>query len=274
MDWVKSLVGYYRLIEIATGSDAMEVMFKRADALAGELRSGGFIPDAMLPQLCRKPAQAKKTAQQLVDTGLWVRVDGGFVIVDWATINAELVKLQDRKRRDRERKRASRATSHDVSEDASADSPADGHGESLYESERKSKKKTAAAAAVGAAAAAHVDNQPHLPPVLEIFRGKLQAHTALRALRFDTLDADQIARLVALVALHGDDRLVTVARDTCRTPAPTYVTAFLGTWDALPHPGQRLAVVRPQRCPEHEYQQLTPGGVCIACAGEQNGAAR
>ena len=132
MEWVKSLTGYYRLLEIATGTDAMEVMFKRADALAGELGSDGFIPDAMLSQLTRKPGQAKKTAQQLVDAGLWVRVKGGYLIVDWASINAELKRLQDRKKKDRDRKRTERAASRDVSteraasRDVSTDSPAGG----------------------------------------------------------------------------------------------------------------------------------------------------
>lgn len=261
---MKSRVGYYRLLEIATGSDAMEVMFKRADALAGELGSDGFIPDAMLSTLARKPGQARKIADGLVDTGLWVRVDGGYVIVDWVTINSELKRLQDRKKRDRDRKRAERAasrTSTDVSADSPVDGPVDGPGDSLYESERKTKKKTAAAAAEPAAAAAAV------PTAVEILRSKIQAHTPLRGLRFDALTPEQTDRLTALLETHGDDPLVAVAISTCRHPAPTSVTAFLGTWEAMPPPGRALHVVRPKRCDIHGTQ-LTPSGNCNACAAD------
>lgn len=256
---MKSRVGYYRLLEIATGSDAMEVMFKRADALAGELGSDGFIPDAMLSTLARKPAQARKIAEGLIDTGLWVRVDGGYVIVDWVTINSELKRLQDRKKRDRDRKRTERAASR-TSTDVSADSPVDGPGDSLYESERKTKKKTAAAAAGPAAAAA-------LSAPVEILRSKIQAHTPLRGLRFDTLTVEQSDRLTALLEVHGDDPLVAVAISTCRHPAPTSVTAFLGTWEAMPPPGRALHVVRPKQCDTHETQ-LTPAGVCNSCESD------
>ena len=124
MEWVKSTIGYYRLFEIAAGTDAMEVMFKRADALAGEIEQGGFIPDAMLPQLTRRPAQAKKTADALVKTGLWARVRGGYQILDWPEINAELVVLHDRRKRDRNRKRAARAAERTSTAPAPAPAPA------------------------------------------------------------------------------------------------------------------------------------------------------
>ena len=271
MDWVKSLVGYYRLIEIATGDDAMEVMFKRADALAGELGSDGFIPDAMLSHLTRRPAQAKRTADRLVKTGLWVKVRGGYMIVDWVSINSELKKLQDRKKRDRDRKRAERAAGHDpepsgdLSTDTGVDSPVERPRDSLYESERKTQRKTAAAAA-GAAAAA-------MPGRLAILQSKLQAHTPLRGIRFDTLSAEQTQLLEDLVEVHGDEPLVSVAIATCRNPAPTYVTAFLGTWEALPPPGRPLHVVRKRYCDTHNTE-LSPSGVCSSCASEEKAGNR
>ena len=265
MDWVKSLKGYYNLLAIATGTDAMEVMFKRADVLAGELGADGFIPDSMLHHLTRKPAQARKLADQLVAAGLWVRVKSGYVIVDWATINAELVRLQKKKNRDRDRKRASRAASRDdVSEDASPDKSTDSHTDPLYDSERETQKKTAAAAAGAAAAAA----TGPLPTSVEILKSKLQAHTPLRGLRFDTLTDDQTTRLLALLEVHGDDPLVTVAVATCRNPAPTSAAAFLGTWEALPPPGRPLHVVRQRLCDTHQTV-LSPSGTCNACASEQ-----
>jgi hypothetical protein len=106
-----------------------------------------------------------------------------------------------------------------------------------------------------------------------VLRSKLQAHTALRGLRFDTLTADQTNRLTALIELHGDEPLVSVARNTLRDPAPTYVTAFLGTWEALPAPGQRLHVVRQRLCDIHSTH-LSPSGTCSGCASDQKAADR
>lgn len=114
-----------------------------------------------------------------------------------------------------------------------------------------------------AAAAAPID------PILDVLRAKLQAHTRLQALRFDTLSDDQSRLLVALIDKHGDDRLVKVALDTCKPIPPVHVSAFLGTWEALPAPGVRLASVEQRFCPTHDWVRLTPGGACTACASER-----
>lgn len=120
-----------------------------------------------------------------------------------------------------------------------------------------------AAAAADAAAAAPID------PTLDVFRAKIQAHTRLQALRFDTLGPAQAQLLVSLIEKHGDDRLVKVALDTCKATPPVHVSAFLGTWEALPAPGVRLAAVEQRFCPTHPWQRRTAGGVCTACASEQ-----
>lgn len=259
MEWVKSLTGYYRLLEIATGSDAMEVMFKRADALAGEIGSDGFIPDAMLPQLTRKPAQAKKIAAELVKTGLWVRVRGGYLIVDWVSINAELKRLQDRKKRDRDRKRSDRAASRGESVDVSADSPADGPVDSLYESERETKKKTAAAAAV--------PDRPPLPPSLEILKARCDA-TKL-TVRWDRLTAEQHAEIEQLIEVHGDAALAKSALQQHRTDHPAvFAQAWLPGWRALVAPGTGLRLVDDPPCPKHEAQGGTTRH-CASCAADR-----
>lgn len=124
---------------------------------------------------------------------------------------------------------------------------------------------TAAAAAGGAndAAAAAED----LPTAIAILRDKLQAHTPLRALRFDRLRPDQTDQLVALIETHGDAALVDTALRTLRATPPVHVSAFIGTWAALPPPGQRLAVVRQQLCVVHGTKR-SPSGVCSACVSE------
>ena len=114
-----------------------------------------------------------------------------------------------------------------------------------------------------AAAAAPLD------PALDVLRAKLQAHTRLQALRFDTLGPQQADLLVALIHKHGDDRLVQVALDTCKATPPVHVSAFLGTWDALPDPGQRLRAVEQKFCGTHDWIRLTPAGTCTSCASER-----
>ena len=111
-----------------------------------------------------------------------------------------------------------------------------------------------------------------LDPVVDVLRAKLQAHTRLQALRFDTLGPDQVDLIHHLVQVHGDDRLAQVALDTCRSTPPVHVSAFLGTWDALPAPGQRLRAVEQRFCDVHDWIRLTAAGVCTACASEAKGA--
>lgn len=264
MDWVKLTTDYYRDFVVALGDDAAEVMFTRALALCGETESGGFVPDAMLHTLTRRPQHATRTAKYLTAPGVdrepvWERVKGGYQIINWHKHQEELERLVAKKRREKERKRKARAASADVSAPASADSPAPCPEDSLYESESKTQSKTAAAAAVGAAA---VD----LSTPIAILRDKLQAHTALQALRFDGLTPDKTTQLEQLISLHGDQRLVDTAVRTLRTPPPVHVSAFIGTWAALPEPGQVLKVVQSFCAAGVGHKQpLTPSGRCLQC---------
>lgn len=265
MDWVKSLTGYYRLLPIATGTDAMEVMFKRADALAGEIGDDGFIPDEMLPMLTRRPSQAKKIAAQLVSADLWVRVRGGYLIVDWVSINAELVALQAKRKRERDRKRASRAASRESSADASAESPADGPVDSLldHQSETQTETETAAAAAVPAVAR-------DLPPAVAILRGQLEAHRIV--VQWSNLTSDELAEIERLAALHGDNALVQSAiRSYQPNRPPATAKAWLRQWRDLRAPGD-LVAVPPDPCPEPGHSGTTKH--CVQCASEQKAANR
>ena len=129
-----------------------------------------------------------------------------------------------------------------------------------HAAEERSEERSEAAAAAAA---------PALDPTLDVFRSKIQSHTRLQALRFDTLGPKQSQLLVALIEKHGDDRLVKVALDTCKATPPVHVSAFLGTWEALPAPGVRLAAVEQRFCPTHDWVRLSPAGVCTSCASER-----
>ena len=270
LEWVKSTIGYYRLTAIATGSADLEVMFKRADALAGELGENGFIPDAMLHTLTRKPAQAKRLANELVKAGLWDRVRGGYLIVDWAEINAEAIALLAKKKRDRDRKRAERAAARDfppsdaVSTDGSEDSPAPRPEDSVLDYKRKSQRKNAAAAAPA-------DSAPlgDLPPAVAILRSALEAHKL--TVRWDRLTTEQLSEIEALIERHGDGPLV---KDALRAyqpnKPPVFAAAWLGGWRQLRTPGD-LAAVPDDPCPEPGHSGTTKH--CIQCASERLAAA-
>lgn len=129
MEWVKQDSRYYLEPGVAMGSDALEVMHTRAKSLAGEIELSGFIPDAMLQHLTRRPGQARRLASELVKADLWERVPGGYQIVGWAEDQAELEKHVERKRRDKERKRRAREASR--SSDSSTDTGADTSTDSL-----------------------------------------------------------------------------------------------------------------------------------------------
>ncbi len=261
MEWVKSKVDYYSATPaIAAGSDALEVMFKRGDALAGALGLGGFIPDSMLHHLTRRPAQAKKLAKELVDAGLWERVKGGYMIIDWPELNAEAIKLEARKQRDRARKADDRrAARESASKDKSKDSPQDSPGESLYESESQSQSQNAAAAS-GAGETTAGD----LPETVEILRSALEARKLV--VRWDRLTSDEVAEIEQLVGVHGDAALVKSALAAYQPNKPVvYAKAWLGGWRQLRAPGD-LRAVPDTPCPESGHSGTTRH--CVQCASE------
>lgn len=205
-------------------------------------------------------------AKRLVEVGLWETTPAGYVFHDWQDWQPTRAKVEEDRAAARERMRRNRTGS------PTPVRPNTGRtSEAVTPTPSRPVPSSAAAAADGAAAAADpAGSDDDLPGPLAVFRSKLQAHTALAALRFDSLTPAQVDELSALVELHGDDRLAAVARDTCRNPAPIYVTAFLGSWRALPPPGQRLAAV--QRLCDTHSTVLTGSGICNACAADQKAA--
>ena len=263
MEWVKLTTDYFRDLAIALGDDALEVMFTRGLALAGEIEQSGFIPDALLPGLTRRPALAKKTAQKLVKADLWERVPGGYQIVNWSEIQAELERLVAKKKRDKERKRRDRAAAREseaVSAPASVDasapaSDAASRGPSLRSLEKE----------LDAAAAATLPLA--LDPMLAGLQAAMHRYTKLRHIRFDATPAEKVAEIRDLIALHGDERLVEIALKAPEDVA--HVGWFLGSWRALPAPGKRLAAVEQRFCTTHDWISLSPSGACTACASER-----
>lgn len=130
MDWYKQRIGYYLEPDMINAGEEAEVLHQRAKAYSAQTESGGYIPAAALPLIT--PKRPQQRAAKLVAVGLWVAVNGGYLIADWDEDQAELEALAARRRADRERKRAQRdreqrppqssETSRDNSTDASRDS--------------------------------------------------------------------------------------------------------------------------------------------------------
>ena len=252
MEWVKLDTTFYLDAAIVRAGEAAEVLFVRAMAYCGDQENDGLVEREILPRLC--PNRGAARAAALVREGLWEVVPEGWRFASWSRHQRTREQMEAERVASRARKAKSRA-GHAVTH---AVTPA-----GVTQQRREEKRRTAAAAADDAAAAAPID------PTLDVFRSKIQAHTRLQALRFDTLGPKQSELLISLIEKHGDDRLVKVALDTCKATPPVHVSAFLGTWEALPAPGVRLAAVEQRFCPTHDWVRLSPAGVCTSCASER-----
>lgn len=254
--FVKLSITYYDDIAIACADDAAEVMFTRGLALCGRLRSAGFIPDAKILELTRRTTirAARRVADRLCEPPApdveapWIRVEGGYQVRNWVTWQDRLDALEERRRSDRERQRNRRTRTK------KGDSSRDSH-VTVTDTEEEKEEESAAAAADDRGSSSDVDlDNTSTDPALAIFADKLHAVTHFRAVRFDKLSAAQTSQLLDLITLHGDAALVQVAVDTARPTPPQLVNALLGTWAALPAPGQRLAAVDEPRC--HDCNQI------------------
>ena len=246
MDWVKLTTNSWLAAAMVRAGEQAEVLWVRAKAYCGAEENGGFVPRELLPRLA--PLRGPARARALVREGLWTVVDGGWQFADWDQVTREQL---DANREAGRRRQADYRARHAVS---------DGVTNAGVTEERREEVEEDAAAAAAAAA---------LPGPIDVLRAKLQAHTPLRGLRFDSMTDDTIDRISRVLEVHGDGPLVKVAIDTLRSPPPVHVGAFLGTWEHLAPPGaRRLGVVRQERCPTHQTT-LSSAGVCTACASDQ-----
>ncbi|MCW2757009.1 MAG: hypothetical protein JWO46_755 [Nocardioidaceae bacterium] len=250
MDWVKLASTYYNDPALMRAGEAAEVLFTRGLAYAGCHETDGIIPREVLPRLT--PTRAPARARALVAEGLWSVVPQGWRIVAWDRHQVTGGELQKRREATRTRVARHRARSSAVSSGVTNASVTPTEVEEEVD---------AAAAATGAAAAA-----VSLPPSIDILRRKLQGITALQALRFDTLTAEQATELDELIHLHGDERLAEIALTTLRGNGPTFVTGFIGTWRALPPPGHRVHAVPEPPCLERGHSGTVRH--CIQCAAD------
>ena len=255
MDWVKLTTNYYLDAAIMRAGEASEVLFTRALAYVGDQETEGVVHREVLPRLT--PTRGAARAAALVREGLWEVVPEGWRFTGWEKHQTTVEQLQAKRDAGRARQARHRDRRNGMRNAVT--------NASVTETEGEGEVDAAAAAGNNAAAAADLDGR------IAVLADKLRAHTPLRGIRFDTLRPDQAAQVVGLIEAHGDDPLVAVAISTCRHPAPTHASAFLGTWAALPPPGRPLAVVRQRLCDTHGTV-LTASGTCSSCHADQKAA--
>lgn len=258
--WLRLAAAYYEDPDVIDAGEPAEVLFIRGLGYAKRQGTEGFIPAQALPYIVQ--SRAKQRVARLVQVGLWIEVEGGWRIRRWDLWQDSLEEIEASREGARERQRKSRAnrkTNGGVTRDSHVGHAAD----TDTDTDTEDAAAAASRADAAAAAAALADD---LPTTVAILRSRLQSYAALSALRFDQLRPAQVDQLIDLIALHGDQRLVDVALRTVRTPPPVSVAAFLGTWAALPAPGQTLAVVRDQRCTLPGHQGTTRH--CVECSAE------
>lgn len=93
-------VNYSDDLKMIEAGEKAELLYIRALCMAKRMLSDGFIADNQLKRLGL--SGHKQRAQRLVDTGLWLRVDGGFQIAAWLKHNksAEEIAALSEKRAD------------------------------------------------------------------------------------------------------------------------------------------------------------------------------
>ncbi|WP_311208764.1 MULTISPECIES: hypothetical protein [unclassified Aeromicrobium] len=199
----------------------------------------GFVP---ADELDRWDDDGEALAERLVEAGFWQHAtdeDGepGYQFVNWsehqptkADVEAKRAEARDRMARHRQRQRTSPERESDVR--ANTERTSRGVREPRPE---PGPTRPSAAAAADRERSGGGDAPRPLPGDVDILRSKMAAHVALAGLRWD-IDDDRLKAISALIARHGDDRLVEWALRTCQNPPPRFASAFIGTWEAIGAP--------------------------------------
>ncbi len=102
-DFVKLSVRYRADMALAGVSDDAELTFLRALAYCGLNATGGLVPTAELPNIA--PRRRVRVADELVAAGFWEPMPNGWAFASWEKWQGDLEQVEDKRRRDAERKR-------------------------------------------------------------------------------------------------------------------------------------------------------------------------
>jgi len=97
---------YYDDDAVIAAGEKAEVLFTRGLAFAARKPADGVITDLQLTTF--RLSSVKARAQRLVEVGLWERTDDGYRIAAWLKHNASRAEIEEKQRKDAERKRGGR----------------------------------------------------------------------------------------------------------------------------------------------------------------------
>lgn len=122
MTWFKVDDGFYRNAKTAMLSDAATALWLRAATWACDQLTDGFVPERILPMLRR----GEGMEQELVDAGLWERLDGGYLFHDWLDYQPSADEVEAlRQKRSEAGRRGAKITNSKKSAKAAASDAAD-----------------------------------------------------------------------------------------------------------------------------------------------------
>lgn len=104
--YAKLLANYASDDAIIEAGEAAELLFVRGLAFCATSDADGFITDAQVVRYVGAGMKdALKRAERLAATGLWERLDGGYLVRSWTKIHETAADKGRRRKADRERKR-------------------------------------------------------------------------------------------------------------------------------------------------------------------------
>lgn len=96
---------YYKDDDIAAVGPMAELLYVRGLAFCADVLSDGFISDVQLSRFVGVGLPSvKRNADKLCEVELWTRQEGGYRVNSWAKWNLTKSEIQEKQKRDAERK--------------------------------------------------------------------------------------------------------------------------------------------------------------------------
>lgn len=96
---------YYKDDAIAEAGPMAELLYVRGLAFCADVLSDGYISDVQFQRFVSVGVtNAKRHAARLCEVGLWRRDEAGYWVVAWARWNLTKEQIQEKQRKDAERK--------------------------------------------------------------------------------------------------------------------------------------------------------------------------
>ena len=102
--WVKVMNAIGTHPKFLAAGDRAGWLYVCALGYCNEHLTDGFIPAPALTVISPTTPQPKQRAKELVDVGLWVEVEGGWVVHDYLSVQSSAASVRERRQKDADRK--------------------------------------------------------------------------------------------------------------------------------------------------------------------------